>query len=622
MTVQRKMPEIDSKSIEKKAGHMLKTIAASVCVVFSTGQLLGQVDDAAEAFNILNDNCYYCHGESGSAEGSVSYILDREQLIRKKKLIPGDAENSRIFIRVTAEQSKVHSKDDGKTDSVIRKGPMPPVSEGNPLSSEQIATLKRWIDGGAKPFPGETSPPRAFVSLTEVLQSIDAHLEGLTREDRPYQRYFSLRHLHNIEKVKNSDMQLYRAALSKLVNSLSWKPDIIVPQAIDQHETVFAIDLRDLDWDRHSLWRRLLVDYPYALKYNSYPNDEKLNELAASIYETLGTDVPVVRADWFIATASRPPLYHMFLRLPEHVAELDESLQVDVADNFRRNRAWRAGFIKSGVSTQNRLVERHSALYGAYWISYDFKPENERSNLYKFPLGPKADWNPHNRHAFDHDGGEIIFNLPNGLQAYMLIDATGNRINSGPLDVVRDRSEFSGSIKIVNGVSCMACHAHGMLTFEDKIRASHLLQGEAERKVEALYTRDEVMQKLVEKDSARFLRSLEQAIRPFLDQPDTEKKLITAYPEPVGKIAKWYKLGNLGLSEIAAELGQDDHDELQTAVKHNSRLRDLGLRPILNDATIKRESWESGRGLSMFQTVASELELGTPVIFSRSSQNR
>ena len=33
----------------------------------------------------------------------------------------------------------------------------------------------------------------------------------------------------------------------------------------------------------------------------------------------------------------------------------------------------RAGFLKSGVSDHNRLIERHESNYGAYWVSYDFK---------------------------------------------------------------------------------------------------------------------------------------------------------------------------------------------------------------------------------------------------------
>ena len=65
--------------------------------------------------------------------------------------------------------------------------------------------------------------------------------------------------------------------------------------------------------------------------------------------------------DWFIATASLPPLYHDILDLPETDRELEERLEVNVVENIRNapgKRVWRAGFNDSGVSNHNRVVER------------------------------------------------------------------------------------------------------------------------------------------------------------------------------------------------------------------------------------------------------------------------
>ena len=108
-----------------------------------------------------------------------------------------------------------------------------------------------------------------------------------------------------------------------------------------------------------------------------------------------------MRADWFVATATRPPLYHTILRLPDNAVKLEEKLGVDIAGNFRRGRLMRAGFIKSGVSAQNRLIERHDSLYGAYWKSYDFKlrkkndpnPLSKKGNLPRLPAraGPDGE---------------------------------------------------------------------------------------------------------------------------------------------------------------------------------------------------------------------------------------
>ena len=43
--------------------------------------------------------------------------------------------------------------------------------------------------------------------------------------------------------------------------------------------------------------------------------------------------------------------------------------------------------------------------------------------------------------GFVQDGGEIIFNLPNGFHAYYLTDGKGNRLDIGPTRIVRDPSQ-------------------------------------------------------------------------------------------------------------------------------------------------------------------------------------
>ena len=125
-------------------------------------------------------------------------------------------------------------------------------------------------------------------------------------------------------------------------------------------------------------------------------------------------EVPFLHVDWFVATVSLPPLYHDILDLPETDRELEARLEVNVVENIRNaagRRVWRAGFNDSGVSNNNRVLERHTSRYGAYWKSYDFAGSVGTQNIFTHPL------------SFTHDGGEIIFNLSNGLQAYYLVDA-------------------------------------------------------------------------------------------------------------------------------------------------------------------------------------------------------
>ena len=94
--------------------------------------------------------------------------------------------------------------------------------------------------------------------------------------------------------------------------------------------------------------------------------------------------------------------------------------------------------------------------------SYDFGGNDGRKNLFAHPLGPKGE------NAFEHDGGEIIFNLPNGLQAYLLVDSHGQRIDKGPPAIVSDPVQKDRAV--VNGLSCMSCHVAGIIRKQDEVR--------------------------------------------------------------------------------------------------------------------------------------------------------
>jgi serine/threonine-protein kinase len=554
---------------------------------------------AAQVKTIFETNCYRCHGQNSSNEGGFNYVLDFARLRTppRAKVVPGNAAKSRLFKRMGINED------------------MPPEDEKQRPSKADIALVKKWIEAGAPAPTVLVVKDRPFRGIKDELTAMRDHLRKARREERAYLRFFTLTHLYNLpaNKVLDRDLRVYRAALSKLINSLSLKRDIVVPQAADAAGTVFAVDIRKLDWDRKNLWQEVLKLYPYGLTHERYPDDEETNELAREVYELAGTDLPAVRADWFIATASRPPLYHTLLQIPGDAYELEQQLKVDVEENFQRGKLSRAGFNGSGVSGSNRLVERHDALYGAYWKSYDFKSSAGRGNLFVFPLGPDFHGNPFARQAFKHDGGELIYNLPNGLQGYMLVDGKGKRIDAGPVEVVSDAKKISGTPLVVTGLSCMSCHQHGMIPLKDVVRDGSILGGAARDKVRELYPKHEEMERLLKKDEKRFLDALEEAEAPFLKVGEDAKKDIRDFPEPISAIARWYINQELGLEEAARELRLADAKVLQGAIQANPRLQELGLFPLARGATIKREVWETLEFLnSPFQEAARELKQGTP----------
>lgn len=554
---------------------------------------------AAEARGILKQYCRRCHDGPGS-EGGDFDVLRIADLVEKGDrdeplVIKDDPDASFLFQRILADE-------------------MPPKSAPLRPDGDARRVIFDWIKQGAIPFPEEKEARREPVPLKDVLTRVRDHLRDAPEEQRERLRFFTLHQIANDPDATEADLRLHRAALSKLVNSLSDKRRVVVPKAIDPGQTVFAIDLGDYGWDRDT-WIALEQAYPYGL---AYPNrsDQALDRLDREIEAEVGTTLPILRADWFVATASRPPLYDQILKLPEVAKDLEKRLGVDIAANFkepddpRNERIARAGFAKSGVSGQNRLVERHETPFGAYWKSYDFKAGNARSKLTRFPLGPKnlfdAGKHPFERQAFIHDGGEIIYNLPNGLQAYMLIDGEDNRIGAGPIEVVSDALKTSGTPAIVTGVSCMACHKHGVIRFKDEVRAGSALFAESERQVERLYAEAKAMDGLLEHDEQIFMAALEKAVGPFLKAGADADKDLKAFPDPVGEVARAYRLGFLDAKRVARELDLADPAELLGAVGER-RLKELGLEILQKKGVIGRLEWEAVDRISLMQELARDL---------------
>ena len=149
------------------------------------------------------------------------------------------------------------------------------------------------------------------------------------------------------------------------------------------------------------------------------------------------------------------------------------------------------------------------ALDRRYWESFDFAGNKERQSFFLFPLGPQDAFGDFSiEFGFVHDGGEIIFSLPNGLQGYYLIDARGNRLDKGPTNIVQDASRRDQAV--TNGISCMSCHDKGMQLKEDQVRDYALgnlaFPKEARDILEENFPVKEDMTKLMKEDMERFLR--------------------------------------------------------------------------------------------------------------------
>jgi serine/threonine-protein kinase len=573
--------------------HSLTLVLALVSSALPAFAADEQAKLAEQGVKILKTYCHRCHGVNYEVPGFD--VLNRDILLARREGIgsyisAGKPEESLLWQRIAIN------------------GDMPPSGEPEPSAPEK-ELLKKWIEAGA-PFP--TAEGRPFKSDLSVIEDIGRHLSVVPEQERKFKRFFTFTNLHNNKSLGDEILRQHRAALSKLVNSLSWKTRIVLPVAIDAEETILQIDLRSYGWDKIGVWNDVEKAYPYALKYTDHPSPE-MRDAARRLLELTGGETLWVRGDWFVANASRPPLYHLFVEIPEKDSTLQAKLNVDIKTDFNKSRLARAGFATSGVSSQNRLVDRHNSLYGAFWQSYDFRTNLGKGSLVHFPLGPKFAGNKFNSFAFDHDGGEIIFNLPNGLQGYMLVDKAGKRIDAGPTDIVTDTLRTSGSTAVVNGISCMACHKHGVIRFKDSVRDGLAVAGDVRTKVQELYPKHEVMEALLVKDENRFLKALDKATGPFLKVGPDADRPIRDFVEVINPAALLYQR-DLTPIEAALELGIQNPEHLQVMVRGNKRLAQLGLGQFKDGATIKREQWDSMQGGdSLFLKTAKELDLGTPV---------
>ncbi len=477
-------------------------------------------DLAVKATAVLNANCRRCHGQDGTAEGGMNFILDPAKLVARKKIIPGQPDQSPLFKRLST-------------------GKMPPAGEQPRPSAADVALIKQWIEAGApSAAPVVQRPP---LTDAAVFSLILADLEPQDQRARRFLRYFSLAPLANAG-FSPDELQTYRNALAKLLNSLSWHPRITNPKAVDPDGLILRIDLRDYQWDAN-LWNRLLADYPYGVLTDT--------AVARAVVVGTATRVPCLRADWFLANASRSPLYYDLLQLPSNLSELERQLRVDVAVDVQQERVARAGFLGSGISRNNRLIERHDAMNGAYWRTYDFEaiPQDlvnrdlllpDRRNLFAYPLGPSF-----SGASFQHAAGEAIFNLPNGLQGYILVNANDVRQNKGNTAIVSDTKRPDRAVEA--GVSCMSCHARGINPKDDQIRdhvaknAKSFPRKDADL-IRALYAPKEKMRALMDDDSERFRKALAK----------TGNKVSVS--EPIMNATLRYE-ADVDLPTLAAEIG-------------------------------------------------------------------
>ena len=548
------------------------TLIVLLILIISSQTVYPQQQSALDTYAIFQQSCLICHGPDGAYKESL--LMEHNALIEKGSVVPGNPDASELYKRLI-------------TTETAKRMPL-----GQPqLPTQSINTIRNWILAGAPDWATVATTDGDFISPSEILNTIETHLMSLAPFDRAFARYFTMTHLYNAGE-STQILQEYRKGLYKLINSLSWGSTVTNPQPIDPQGTIFYIDLRHYEWDVNNAWTQIEAEYPYHIAFDA-PEQSALKQQLGRLQGEMKADIPAIHVDWFVAQASLPPLYHDLLSLPLTDRELETRLEVDVIRNLVSApgvRVWRAGTNNSGVSNNNRVIERHTSRYGAYWKSYDFAGSVGTQNIFTHPL------------SFTHDGGEVIFNLPNGLQAYYVTNASGFRLDDAPINIVSNPAASDPTVR--NGLSCFGCHTEGMKTFEDEVRVvieSNTAPAYDKEQALRLYVEQSEIDVLLQEDTERYRQALAATGGAF------------GGIEPISRFHEVFQ-GTVDAASAAAAVGLETEAFLEK-IRENVGLQNIGLLVLDSpNGSMKRDAWTSNFRDILFALDFPQLVDKTPVV--------
>lgn len=525
---------------------------------------------------LLRSKCAICHDDRKSAAGGGV-----DNLLNLTELASG-------YVDLSAPtKSLLFSLTLGANPRMPLKR-MKEVDWNGPLTASEKTTLEQWIGRGGPSDEyraATTIKVRPVISNSQVAEFIEKDLAKAPGRQSSSFRYLTLTNLYNHRGISNDELELYRRGIVKMLNSLSRSSDVVELAdserkthitAVDPDQTIYRISLEQIGWTDRD-WERVARHDPFSL--NRAPDVDR-PIAARPALERLH-----LRADWFVFATSQPPLYHEIVGIPQTLAQLEESLGIERLKSIREFKVARAGMARSGVSVNNRLIERipMTSRKGSYHISYDFAKNNGSQNIFDNPLGPPEALRT--QFAFKHDGGEVIFPLKNGFQAYALVAGNGERIDVAPNSIVQDNT-MPGSA-IINGISCISCHYQGMkperddpkLESLDQVRSAALTNlrrfSSTDRDlISALFPKRESFREMIELDR-----------QSFVDAMTTAGLQTNNSDEPVRALFDRF-VTDLDLNSLASEFGLTP-DECRSHMMKESETRQFLLR--VESGTLKRQ---------------------------------
>lgn len=495
--------------------------AAPVAPHHTPGHFL-QPDDPrlAQVFAVFDANCAQCH-QAGklttpAPAAALANILDLRSLAREPHLIRRGEPDASYLYQVLLDRHR----------------PLDLGADAKWPDADDIARVRTWI----AELPAKAAPCEASQIITDddVAAAIDGASLAAGETAAREMRFISLAHLANACATP-VELDAFREAVSKVLNSLSWGARPVAPVVVDSAKTILAFRLSDIGWvDEH--WAALARAEPKAIAL----------DLTAKL-KAAGTNPRPIRADWFAAAAVRPPFYAELLGLPPTLDETARLLGINRNRDTTDGRGMRAGLRSSAITRGPRVIERHAADNRRMWLAHDFGDASGERDIFERPLGGVR--GAPEKAQYRDDGQRLIFSLPNGFFAFALFEPDGHRIDQLPQRLEMDLARAPAPT--IGAQSCLSCHTAGLKPFSEAMRnhaISDKFTGTRELKDQtlALYDPQSEWVRVLDEDGYRFRRAMIQAgIDPDLNVHGLE---------PIAALAHRYTR-NLDLAAVAAEAG-------------------------------------------------------------------
>lgn len=532
-------------------------------------------ESSVEAFKrtlypTLRQRCAKCHSEAPEGTGQKPLHASSDPVIAHDEAI------SKINLRQVTDSKLVERQ----------------AREGHncwgdcTANGEQIRIkAQAWADAVQSTLPKSTlEVPDGEVSEEQVLAWIAADKAKLSAADKPYIQYASLHRLQNTQ-ASPDDMNTARVGLSKILNSTSmYGPKIVNPVPIDKYSLVYRFDIRSY-WGFGSgsvpdaqravdTWKRVKEGNRNADDQTPGPNtfankDTPTNSMAKdtpTFPNIAGFYPDYTDATQLGYTLSRPDVYADVMSLGTNSAFLERRLGVESTGI----ESWKWVTVDDAITINKRMLLRSKTPTGFFWkgvdpfaqskfIFYERPiPEFDVLSLVKTtPIIANGTYDMASGLTLDANGklaggpqaqaSEMIFSLPNGLQAYFIGGAANQiRIDAFPFIVVDPRrggpllgqSFFrtgpGSDQRLLTPASCMSCHFDGLNRTVNDMHAH--LAAEPDKfdtatlsKVKALYPTTEEVRTIIEADRAVFGAAM-RTIREEMIVGMSDK---TIYREPI-----------------------------------------------------------------------------------------